>query len=217
MIAGELRGARIDAPDTDTTRPITDQVKETIFNILGVRLGTLGAIPPVEVLDLFAGSGSLGIEALSRGAARCTFVERDRGALRTLRENIERLRLADRSKLLAENAWTLRIPRPDCGGYGLIFADPPYRDAERAERVMDLLDRVGSRLTEGGLMVFRHASGTDFSSLEYRTIEGVDSRRYRDMHVHFFAPRAAARDLPSTESSGAKGSPAESSPKSAEE
>jgi 16S rRNA (guanine966-N2)-methyltransferase len=100
VVAGELRGRRIEAPPGSDTRPTTDKVREAVFNALG----SLDLVRDAQVADLFAGTGALGIEALSRGAAHCTFVERDRQALRTLRENVERLGLADRSRIVAGDA-----------------------------------------------------------------------------------------------------------------
>src|SRR5829696_7781962 len=87
VVAGELRGRRIVAPPGATTRPTSDRVREAVFNALG----SLGVVDGAAVADLYAGSGAMGIEALSRGAASCTFVERDRDALRALRENIDSL------------------------------------------------------------------------------------------------------------------------------
>ncbi len=94
VVAGELRGRRIDAPPGNDTRPTTDKVREATFNALG----SLDLVRDALVVDLYAGSGALGIEALSRGAAHCTFVERDRSALRTLRDNLAALGLDDRSR-----------------------------------------------------------------------------------------------------------------------
>jgi len=96
VVGGELRGRRIDAPEGDSTRPTTDKVREAIFNALG----SLGALDEARVVDLFAGSGALGIEALSRGAGWCSFVENDRRALGVLRGNITSLGLAERSSVL---------------------------------------------------------------------------------------------------------------------
>ena len=106
------------APAGSATRPTTDKVREATFNALG----SLDVVHDARVADLYAGSGALGIEALSRGAARCTFVERDRGALGALRENLTSLDLLDRSRVLAADALatapTLEVD--------LVFADPPY-------------------------------------------------------------------------------------------
>lgn len=128
VVAGELRGRRIDAPEGDSTRPTTDKVREAIFNALG----SLGALDDARVVDLFAGSGGLGIEALSRGAARCTFVENDWRALGVLRGNVANLGLAERSNvvvadLVRESAAgdSLRL-RELLAGATLVLADPPY-------------------------------------------------------------------------------------------
>lgn len=118
VVAGELRGRRIEAPPGTDTRPTTDKVREATFNALG----SLDLVRDALVVDLFAGSGALGIEALSRGAAHCTFVERDRSALRTLRENVEVLDLGSRSKIVPGDALVMsRGIQAD-----LALADPPY-------------------------------------------------------------------------------------------
>jgi 16S rRNA (guanine966-N2)-methyltransferase len=117
VIAGELRGRRLVAPPGPTTRPTSDRVREATFNALT----SLGAIEGAEVLDLFAGSGALGIEALSRGAARCTFVERDRAALGALRDNLGRCGLDDdRARVVAGDAGSVT------GRWDLALLDPPY-------------------------------------------------------------------------------------------
>ncbi len=118
VVAGSLRGRRIAAPAGSATRPTTDKVREATFNALG----SLDLIHDAAVADLFAGSGALGIEALSRGAARCTFVERDRGALAVLRENLEALDLVDRSRVLPADALTAAASLD----VDVAFADPPY-------------------------------------------------------------------------------------------
>jgi 16S rRNA (guanine966-N2)-methyltransferase len=119
VVAGELRGRRIEAPPGSDTRPTTDKVREAVFNALG----SLDLVRDAQVADLFAGTGALGIEALSRGAAHCTFVVRDRQALRTLRENVERLGLTDRSRIVAGDA-TAAAPQL---AVDLVLVDPPYQ------------------------------------------------------------------------------------------
>lgn len=118
VVAGQLRGRRIEAPDGRETRPTTDMVREAVFNALG----SLDLVRDARVADLFAGTGALGIEALSRGAAHCTFVERDRVALRTLRDNIDRLGLDDRSRVVGGDA----IAAAATLDVDLLIADPPY-------------------------------------------------------------------------------------------
>lgn len=118
VVAGELRGRRIEAPVGGDTRPTTDKVREAVFNALG----SIDLIRDGRVADLFAGTGALGIEALSRGAAHCTFIERDRQALRILRDNVERLGLGDRSKIVAGEA----LSHARNLDVDLVLADPPY-------------------------------------------------------------------------------------------
>lgn len=118
VVAGELRGRRIEAPPGNDTRPTTDKVREAVFNALG----SLDLVRDARVADLWAGSGALGVEALSRGAAHCTFVERDRTALRFLKGNLEHLGLGAVSRVVAgdaaAHAKTLDVD--------LVLADPPY-------------------------------------------------------------------------------------------
>ena len=128
VVAGELRGRRIDGPDGEATRPTTDKVREAVFNALG----SLGAVDDAIVVDLFAGSGALGIEALSRGAARCTFVENDRRVLGVVKTNVDTLGIAGSSTVLPfdivrdmTSAGALRL-REVLADATLVLADPPY-------------------------------------------------------------------------------------------
>jgi 16S rRNA (guanine966-N2)-methyltransferase len=175
VIAGTLRGRKLEAPPGMRTRPLTDRAKETLFNILGARLGLPGSLPNVRVLDLFAGSGGLGIEALSRGAASCLFVEHDRRAARVLRQNVVHVGLAATAQISAENAWTLRIP-PVSDGYGLVFVDPPYREANDLLRVVDLLERVAPHLAPEGVIMFRHEARTALPVSALLLLRCVDQR-----------------------------------------
>lgn len=194
VIAGTLRGRRLSAPPGDTTRPITDRVKETLFNILGSRWGEPGELPPVNVLDVFAGTGGLGIEALSRGAQRCTFIERDRAAIRCLRENLAALDLLGRAAVSTVNAWSMRPP-PGDPGFGLVFVDPPYRDTRSAPRVVDLLERLATALAPDGVIVFRHevASLASVPPEMLAALEVVDERTIGPMRLTLLQRRAVAR------------------------
>jgi len=131
IVAGELRGRKIVAPLGDTTRPTTDMAREAIFNALT----SMDAIVGAKILDLFAGTGALGIEALSRGAEHCTFVERDRDALASLQENIKTLNLTDRSTVVRADAISglARYTKID-----LVLADPPY-DFVKWQQLLDQL------------------------------------------------------------------------------
>lgn len=118
-MAGELRGRTIVAPEGGTTRPTTDKVREAVFN----SLVSLGVVEDAVVADLYAGCGALGIEALSRGAASCVFVERDGQALRTLRGNIDTLGLADRARVVSSDVLAVAA---SLTALDLVLADPPY-------------------------------------------------------------------------------------------
>jgi 16S rRNA (guanine966-N2)-methyltransferase len=119
VVSGEFGGRKLQAPEGVSTRPTTDKVRQAVFN----SLDSAGLIDGAAVADLFAGSGALGIEALSRGAASCVFVERDRAALRALRANLEVLGLAARTTVVTTDvlAWV-----PAMRGIDLALIDPPY-------------------------------------------------------------------------------------------
>ena len=120
IVAGEWRGRKLTAPKGEATRPTADRTRETLFNMLTSRLGSFEGL---QVADLFAGSGALGLEALSRGAAHCLFVEQDRAALDTIRANIASLDARGRTQVEATSVMALRAStRP----YDLILVDPPY-------------------------------------------------------------------------------------------
>jgi 16S rRNA (guanine966-N2)-methyltransferase len=119
VIAGEFGGRTLATPDGATTRPTTEKVRQAVFN----SLSSAGLLHEARVADLFAGSGALGIEALSRGAASAVFVERDRAALHALRRNIETLRLDDRARVVPSDvaAWV-----PAMRNIDIVLIDPPY-------------------------------------------------------------------------------------------
>jgi pantetheine-phosphate adenylyltransferase/16S rRNA (guanine(966)-N(2))-methyltransferase RsmD len=144
VIAGKARGTRL-APVPRGVRPTSDRVRESVFN-------ALGQFFEGDVLDLYAGTGSLGIEALSRGCDRAAFVEKDRRALASIRENLRRTRLQDRAEVVAGDVGrVLDRMLTDGRQFNLIFADPPYRIA--ATEVGGVLSRLGALLAPGGRVV----------------------------------------------------------------
>lgn len=170
VIAGSLRGRRFAAPEGTVTRPTSDRVRESMFSAVGSRVDLVDAV----VVDLFAGSGALGIEALSRGAAHATFVERDRGALRALRRNLDELGIADRSTVVASDAvvWG----RTHGGHADVLFADPPYGFDGWDELLADL---------DADLVVAE--SDDEVSSSGWAIVRG---RRYGAAYVTMLAPAA---------------------------
>ena len=141
VVAGEFRGRRLTAPESPSTRPTTDRVREAIFNALT----SLGVVEGALVADLYAGSGALGIEALSRGAEHCTFVESDRHALSAIHDNIATLGITGRTRVMSGDVLTM-VARFDCD---VAFADPPYGSttggAPRSVAGWPARRRVGSR------------------------------------------------------------------------
>jgi 16S rRNA (guanine966-N2)-methyltransferase len=122
VVAGSLRGRRLRAPPGRATRPTSDRVREATFNALA----SLDLLRDARVLDLFAGSGALGIEALSRGAAHCTFVEQARPAVETIRENLKALGLADRATVVPMDV-SRYLSTAATPPVEVALADPPYR------------------------------------------------------------------------------------------
>ena len=136
IIAGEWRRRLLQAPPGDATRPTGDRVRETLFAMLTSRLGSFEGL---SVADLFAGSGALGLEALSRGAATCLFVEQEPAAIRALRANIANLRAQQRCEVRAGSVMQLG---PAKAPYDLILLDPPYHSGAGAV-ALDRLARLG--------------------------------------------------------------------------
>lgn len=136
IVAGQWRGRPLQAPQGDATRPTADRTRETLFSMLVSRLGTFEGL---RVADLFAGSGALGLEALSRGAASCIFVEQDAAAIRALRANIANLRAPAQCDVRASSVLTLG---PAKEPLDLILLDPPYNTGAGAV-ALDKLVRLG--------------------------------------------------------------------------
>jgi 16S rRNA (guanine(966)-N(2))-methyltransferase RsmD len=150
VIAGSARGIRLLAPGPGT-RPLGDRVKQTLFAVLEPDLR--GA----RFLDLFAGSGAAGIEALSRGAAAAVMVERDPNAIRAIEANLARTRLVDGAEVVRADvpAW-LRGSGAVAGAFEIAFVDPPYADAELAARVLGLLGDPSAPLADDARVVVKH-------------------------------------------------------------
>ena len=132
IIAGQWRGRKLVTPEGMETRPTADRVRETLFNMLASRIGSFEGL---RVADLYAGSGALGLEALSRGAAFACFVEQDARALASIRANVDALAGAERAQLLARSASALPTSQP----FDLIFADPPYSAGSGSAVVEEVL------------------------------------------------------------------------------
>jgi 16S rRNA (guanine966-N2)-methyltransferase len=151
IIAGSRKGARIFAPKGLDTRPTADRVREAAFNLLGP-----GAAEEAKVLDLFAGSGAMGLEALSRGAAHATFVESDREACRTINRNLDKLGF-DAATVLCQDALTvLRTDARQGTRYDLVLLDPPYKRFSSLQKPM--IRHLPEILTPGGTLLVETAA-----------------------------------------------------------
>lgn len=153
VVSGSARGCRLSPVPGMNTRPTTDRVKESVFNIIQMR------VRDADVLDLFAGTGQLGIEALSRGARHCDFVERERKAFDTVRKNVQAARVEERAALHQTDARTF-LSRADKQRYDLIFLDPPYGGEilENALRQIETFDI----LSTNGIIICESAEGDRF-------------------------------------------------------
>jgi 16S rRNA (guanine966-N2)-methyltransferase len=170
LTGGAARGAKLFSVPGRDVRPATSRVRISLFEILKPRLE--GA----RVVDLFAGTGSLGLEALSRGAAFCTFFDTDARCVEVLRRNLEKLRFADRAEVRRESAFGA-----DPGAADLVFVDPPYAFYEERRTDMDaLLGRL--RLAPGGLALVEHRPKQAFATSGY---EVADERSYGGTVVTF--------------------------------
>ena len=148
---------RLLSPKGQTSRPITDRVKESLFNVLYNYGLPQGAV----VADLFCGVGSLGLEALSRGAEYVVFVEQDRKVAATLERNIEKAGFDKESKVIRADAFKVGAPvgrKFEISGYGLVFVDPPYvltEDVGSGSPLFELLDLLQEQVADGGYVVVR--------------------------------------------------------------
>jgi 16S rRNA (guanine966-N2)-methyltransferase len=150
IVAGAWRGRPLIAPPGQSTRPTADRVRESLFSMLASRIGSFEGL---AVLDLYAGSGALGIEALSRGAASCTFVDSDRGAIETLRRNIEALGAMERANIVTSRVESFAVAQQ----FPLLFSDPPY--AVGSGSAVVALAEKGGWLGPGGWMAIETARG----------------------------------------------------------
>lgn len=177
IIAGEFRGRRLLSPETDATRPITDRVKQSLFDILAP------LIPGSTVYDCFAGTGSMGLECLSRGAERAVFFEIDRSALIRLRQNIKTLKAESSAMVIPGDLFRHFSGTPTLPQADLIFFDPPYRFlTEQPKALLRLSEQLAAKLRPDGILVFRHDSA---DQLQLPALQLREQRSYGGMTLEF--------------------------------
>jgi len=181
IISGKAGRTAIKVP-AQVTRPTTDFLRQAIFSILGE------TVVDARILDLFAGSGAIGLEALSRGAAQCTFVEQHRQACTVIEQNLAKTRLEGGR---VTNSEALAFLRRDNSQYDLIFADPPYwKHYGDADHIKDLLAPVAPRLKPDGWLIAEAAS--HYVAPEVDSLKLKDRREYGSSSILLYAP---AQDL----------------------
>jgi 16S rRNA (guanine966-N2)-methyltransferase len=184
VIAGALGGRSLVAPKGQATRPTSDRVREALFSVLG-------DVTNASVLDLYAGTGALGIEALSRGAARAVFVENARPALDALRRNLDSLNLRPKTTVVAAPVTKALRGLTTAARFDLVLVDPPYADLVDAVKALQALVGAG-HCTDDVRVVLEHATrdaGPEIEGLDFEM-----TRKYGDTSVSFYSGRMKQSD-----------------------
>jgi 16S rRNA (guanine966-N2)-methyltransferase len=193
VVAGRLGGRALKAPAGDATRPTGARVKEALFSILSDVRGA-------RVLDLYAGSGALGIEALSRGAARVVFVEAGRSALACLRENLTGLGLLGQAEVLALRVEAARSRLAARGPFDLVLCDPPWRDVQRARAELEVLVAAGAFAPHARVAIEHSVKSPpslpNADTGQKSALCEVDQRHWGDTGVTFFSLEPGPADVP---------------------
>lgn len=159
IIAGDYRSRRIAGPDNNKTRPTTDRSRETLFQVIENLIDLDGK----RILDLFAGTGAVALEALSRGAGGATLIEKDRHAVASIKENIEMLDVTQTVKVISRDVFAALPDLKD--SFDIIFVDPPYADKRQLKELPELLLQM-SVLNENGLIILEHSSHDKVKEIE---------------------------------------------------
>lgn len=183
IVGGTLGGRVLRAPAGAATRPTSEKVREALFNILGNRLGNLeGSVEGAHVLDVFAGSGAVGIEALSRGAAHATFIDSGKAALAAIRGNLADLGLTSRATVLSQDAIAACARHRPPAPWRVVFVDPPYRSDLAARAVLAL---PSESLAADAVIVIEH-DRRNVPPDALGSLLRTDQRRYGDTMISFF-------------------------------
>jgi 16S rRNA (guanine966-N2)-methyltransferase len=185
IIAGSKRGMKLLPPKGKDTRPITDRVKESLFSILWSK----GKLEDCVVADLFCGTGSMGLEALSRGARFCTFIDAGRGVVEILNRNIEKAGfLAESKSVCADILKVGAAVTPEHGGYDLVFVDPPYvmsTNCGAGSKVAKMMELIETQVNIGGIVTLR-THLRSYIEDAYGGLARIDQREWGNMKITFF-------------------------------
>jgi 16S rRNA (guanine(966)-N(2))-methyltransferase RsmD len=204
IIAGEYRSRILSSPpDAETTRPYPQRVKESVFNMLR------GWFEGARVLDLFAGVGTVGLEAASRGAEHVVMVEKDRRVYRLLQENVASLGCADRVTTILGDALSEPILRRAPQPVDVIFVDPPYAMMEEEpgrQRIYLQAERCRDIMADQSFLVLRSPFGPDACDLSMPRFSGPEAHQYgKQMWVLLYQPRHVTLDLPDADAAAPSG------------
>ena len=189
IVAGSLKGRAIVAPEGQGTRPTSDRARQAVFNVLEHAAWADG-LHGARVMDVYAGSGALGFEAISRGAAFCLFVETDEDARGAIRENADAYGVMGRTRVHRRSATDLGVrPGSDGEAFDLAFLDPPYRKSLGEQTLARLLE--GNWLKPGAVVVFER--GSDEPEIDTPGYERLDARDYGAARVLFLRASPGAR------------------------
>jgi 16S rRNA (guanine966-N2)-methyltransferase len=182
VVGGRLRGRALAAPKSQAVRPTSDRLRESLFNILAHAYGD--PVTGARVLDLFAGTGALGIEAISRGAAFALLIDDGAEARALIRQNVDTLGLGAVTRVFRRDATKLGAAHP-VEPFGLVFLDPPYRKGLAEPALVALRD--GGWLTSGALVVVEEATDAGFAAPD--GFDELERRTYDDTELIFLNPR----------------------------
>lgn len=182
VIAGTARSLQLKTPLGDHTRPTTDRIKETLFNMLQTD------VPGSVFLDLFAGSGGIGIEALSRGADYAIFIENDKNALTCIEENLKHTKFQDKAEIRKQDAFVSLQSLEYKYTFDVVFMDPPY-DQELERRILEYLT-MSTIIDEDSLIIFEASIDTDISYLDALGYDVIKVKNYKT-NKHVFVQRKA--------------------------
>ncbi len=181
IIAGSAKGRKLFSPGGARIRPTSDRVKEALFNILS---GLLGSFADCTVLDIFAGTGNLGIEALSRGASRAVFIDSHRDSVALVKRNLELTGFLDKSRVICRDAPAALRTLEDAGeSFRLVFIDPPYQGG-LLDNVLEFL-AASELLDDGSIVIAEHSTRETLRS-ELGSLRQFDGRTYGDTVLGFY-------------------------------